>query len=215
MVRNRLVRETISAGIVIPLLALTGLLMLPAAVNAYPKTRAECDAAGGTWVASGSDGFCLKPVIDRDGQDCTEGGGFVKDGYCVPRNPRLLTTIRGVTITGRIGFKPTASPPLRLKIRLGPMVSIIARVRSSKRILSRTAPDAAGNFTLSFVMVDKTPLDLGWTVQGMSGFCYVPLLADPGGGLPLMEACDPGGPIFLSIASPTVVAVGIKEEGVK
>jgi len=47
-------------------------------VAAYPRTKEECDAAGGAWVSNGSSGFCyLALQRENTSKACKSAGGIV------------------------------------------------------------------------------------------------------------------------------------------
>ncbi len=94
-------------------------------------------------------------------------------------------------------------------------VRLAIRERRSRAIVASAPADAVGNFT--FVAVPRRPnLEIGWNIPGLfAGFCWAPLPIDVPVGLPLLEACDPGGPVFISVVPTDRSSVGIKEEGIK
>lgn len=108
-------------------------------------------------------------------------------------------------VGGNLSLRSTASAAEKEKIK-GPNavnVKLALRDKSSKKIITRTTADNAGNFKFVETPINAgkaTALEIGVDIPGLTaGFQYCTLPADPAPGLPLMEECDPGGPVFLNV----------------
>lgn len=108
-------------------------------------------------------------------------------------------------VGGYLSLRSTATVAEKEKIK-GPNavnVKLALRDKSSKKIIARTTADNAGSFKFVETPINAgkaTALEIGVDILGLTaGFQYCTLPADPAPSLPLMEECDPGGPVFLNV----------------
>ena len=105
------------------------------------------------------------------------------------------------TIRGQLNFKPTATREERERIKTFNGTDLVIRDNSSDTIIARTTSDNAGYF--SFEEIDPPSKEgsivIGWSALSTNGFCYAPLPSDPAPPMELMEECDPGGPVMITI----------------
>jgi len=108
-------------------------------------------------------------------------------------------------VGGNLSLRSTATAAEKEKIK-GPNavnVKLALRNKSSKEIIAKTTADDVGNFKFVETPINAgkaTALEIGVDIPGLTaGFQYCTLPADPAPGLPLMEECDPGGPVFLNV----------------
>ena len=108
-------------------------------------------------------------------------------------------------VGGNLSFRSTATAAEKEKIK-GPNainVKLVLRDKSSETIIARTTADNMGNFKFVETPINlgkATALEIGIDIPGVTaGFQYCTLPTDPAPGLPLMEECDPGGPVFLNV----------------
>ena len=117
---------------------------------AYPKTKAECGSAGGSWVTSGSRGFCYMHLSqEQGGNDCTRAGGVVervgKATFCLPRDPALNREAKmSISTHGEEGLPPAKLPKSAGQSLQQQTPSLGSASRSEVRAQLATAAAGAG-----------------------------------------------------------------------
>ncbi|MBI5559705.1 MAG: carboxypeptidase regulatory-like domain-containing protein [Deltaproteobacteria bacterium] len=188
--------------------------------NATPPTEPGLEGSSsapnvtigiGSIFGSGSTKRSPNERVDGSGSSgsASAGGGI---GINIPLssgevwNQPSRSAVGSIPIVGgNLSFRSTATAAAKEKIK-GPNavnVKLALRDKSSKTIIAKTTADDMGNFKFVETPINigkATTLEIGIDIPGVTaGFQYCTLPADPAPGLPLMEECDPGGPVFLNV----------------